>query len=68
MDIIKELGNDVVSIKLDFEPSEQGGSFLDEYQFSRNGRTDQELITLAWKEYYNTFYAEIFNQFDDANN
>lgn len=51
-DIIEEIGNDEVRILLAFLPSPEGGSFLDEYRFSRNGRTNQELISLAWKEYY----------------
>lgn len=52
-DIVINLDNDEVKVEL----SSTSTSCLDVYWYRRQGRTDEELIQKAWKE-YNAWYEE----------
>lgn len=66
MDIVRDLGQGRVRVDLDYMPSEAGGNVLDWFFYDRNGRTDAELIKLAWEDFRiqqekieDEFYAEL---------
>lgn len=52
MDIVRNLEDGRVRVDLDYLPSEEGGSVIDWFFYERNGRTDDELIKMAWDDFY----------------